>query len=136
MSTLTHTGSHPVLACVDAIAEALDEVAGVEPVFMTTEQKQTALIELTKLSSRMESLKLRVLAAADDIAVETGARSTAAWLADTTRDHHGTVLRSARLAVAVDGRYRHRRRCSGRGPGQRRPSPRHRRRARGPAHRR
>ena len=73
---------------------------------MTTEQKQSALVELTRLSSRMESLKLRVLAAADDIAVETGARSTAAWLADTTRDAHGTVLRSARLAVAVDGRCR------------------------------
>ena len=65
---------------------------------MTTEQKQTALVELTKLSSRVESLKLRVLAAADDIAVETGARSTAAWLADTTRDAHGAVVRAARLA--------------------------------------
>ena len=74
---------------------------------MTTEQKQTALVELTRLSSRVESLKLRVLAAADDIAIETGARSTAAWLADTTRDNHGTVLRSARLADAVDGRCRH-----------------------------
>jgi hypothetical protein len=107
MSTLTHTGTHPVLGCVDTIAEALDEVAGVEPIFMTTAQKQTALIELTRLSSRVESLKLRVLAAADEIAVETGARSTAAWLADTSRDNHGTVLRSARLAVAVDERHRH-----------------------------
>ena len=74
---------------------------------MTTKQKQTALVELTRLSARVESLKLRVLAAADDIALETGARSTAAWLADTTRDNHGTVLRSARLAAAVDDRYRH-----------------------------
>ena len=94
MSTLTHTGSHPVLACVDTIGTALDEVASVEPVFMSTEEKQTALVELTKLSARVESLKLRVLAAADDIAVETGARSTAAWLADTTRDHHGTLAPS------------------------------------------
>ncbi len=107
MSTFTHTGSHPVLGCVDTIGTALDRVAAVEPVFMTTKQKQAALVELTKLSSRVESLKLRILAAADDIAVETGARSTAAWLADTTRDNHGTVLRSARLAAAVDERYRH-----------------------------
>ena len=107
MSTFTHTGSHPVLGCVDTIDTALDKVAAVEPVFMTTKQKQTALVELTKLSARVESLKLRVLAAADDIALETGARSTAAWLADTTRDNHGTVLRSARLAAAVDDRYRH-----------------------------
>jgi uncharacterized protein YfcZ (UPF0381/DUF406 family) len=107
MSTLTHTGTHPVLECVDTIAEALDDVAAVEPVFMTTKEKQTALIELTRMAARVESLKLQVLAAADDIAIETGARSTAAWLADTTRDNHGTVLRIARLAVAVDERYRH-----------------------------
>jgi len=86
MSTLTHTGSHPVLRCADTIGTELDEVASVEPVFMTTREKQTALVELTRLSSRVESLKLRVLAAADDIAINTGARSTAAWLADTTRD--------------------------------------------------
>ena len=106
MSTLTHTGSHPVLACVDAIGAALDEVAGVEPVFMTTRRNRPPSSSSPGCPSRVESLKLRVLAAADDIAVETGARSTAAWLADTTRDHHGTVLRSARLAVAVDERYR------------------------------
>src|SRR4051794_24289622 len=107
MSTLTHTGTHPVLACADTIDTALDDVASVEPMFMTTEQKQTALVELTRLTSRVESLKLRVLAAADDIALETGARSTAAWLADTTRDNHGTVVRSARLADAVDMRCRY-----------------------------
>jgi hypothetical protein len=50
MSTLTHTLAHPVLACVDTIGEALDDVAAVEPVFMTTAQKQTALVELTKLT--------------------------------------------------------------------------------------
>ena len=106
MSTLTHTGTHPVLGCVDTIAEALDDVAGVEPVFMTTEEKQTALVELSRLSARVESLKLRVLAAADDIAFETGARSTAAWLADTTRDAHGNTIRAARLAHSVDERCR------------------------------
>src|SRR5580765_5067292 len=106
MSTITHTGTHPVLACADTIGTALDEVAAVEPVFMTTSEKQTALVELRRLASRVESLALRILAAADDIAVETGARSAAAWLADTTRDNPGTVLRSARLGAAVDGRYR------------------------------
>ena len=132
MSTLTHTGLHPVLGCVDRIGEALDEVAAVEPVFMTTEQKQTALVELTKLSARGGIPQAADLAAADDIAVETGARSTAAWLADTTRDAHGTVLRSARLA-ARGRRPLSARRCRARPrQGQPRPGARHRRRDRRP----
>ena len=47
-----------------------------------------------------------MLAASDDIAEETGDRSTATWLATQTRDNHGTVRRHAALAavsrVAVD----------------------------------
>jgi hypothetical protein len=107
MSTLSHTGTHPVLGCVDSIGTALGDVAAVEPVFMTTKQKQTALVELSRMATRVESLKLRVLAAADDIAVETGARSTAAWLADQTRDAHGSVVRSARVAEALSVRWAH-----------------------------
>jgi len=49
---------------------------------------------------------MRVLAATDDIAVETGARSTAHWLADQTRDAHAAVRRAAVLADAVDARWR------------------------------
>jgi len=49
---------------------------------------------------------MRVLAASDDIAVETGARSTAHWLADQTRDAHPAVRRAAVLADAVDARWR------------------------------
>ena len=35
----------------------------------------------------------------------TGARSTAAWLADETRDAHGTVRRHSTLAAALDQRW-------------------------------
>ena len=45
--------------------------------------------------------ELRVLAASDDIAVETGDRSTASWLATQTRDNHGTVRRHAALAASL-----------------------------------
>jgi hypothetical protein len=59
----------------------------------------------------------------DDIAEETGDRSTAAWLATQTRDNHGTVRRHAALAASLgrggtrtaDGAWC--RRCE-RGPGR------------------
>jgi Domain of unknown function (DUF222) len=46
-----------------------------------------------------------VLAAADDVAEETGARSTATWVADQTRQAHGAVRRDATLAKALTTRW-------------------------------
>jgi hypothetical protein len=48
---------------------------------------------------------MRVLVAADDVAVETGARSAAHWLADATRDNIGAVRRLSMLAEALDERW-------------------------------
>ena len=49
--------------------------------------------------------RLRVLAASDDIAEETGDRSTATWLATKTRDNHGTVRRHAALAASLGSKW-------------------------------
>ena len=48
---------------------------------------------------------MRVLATADDVAVETGARSTAHWLADATRDNIGAVRRLSGLAEALGEKW-------------------------------
>ena len=48
---------------------------------------------------------MRVLAVADGVAVETGARSTAHWLADATRDNIGAVRRLSGLAEALDEKW-------------------------------
>ena len=71
----------------------------------TVAEKQELLLRLSRLISRAEAERLRVLAASDDIAVETGDRSTAVWLATQTRDNHGTVRRHAALAAALGSRW-------------------------------
>ena len=100
---------------------------------MTTEQKQTALVELTKLSSRVESLKLRRARGRR----RHRRRDRCPVHRRLAGRHHP---RRPRLDAAVRparGRRRRplptRRRRPRRGPGQRRPSPRHRHRARRPA---
>jgi len=83
----------------------LDEIGAVDPIYLTVAEKQDALVELTRAEARLQSTRLRVLAAADDIAEATGDRSTATWLADQTRDAHGTVRRHAALASALESRW-------------------------------
>ncbi|MFC6320657.1 DUF222 domain-containing protein [Nocardioides sp. GCM10027113] len=97
--------THPVLACTEAIGKELDLVAEVDPAYMRTEDQAAALVELSALAARVEELKLRVLASADEVALDSGARSAAAWLAHATRTDAGRALGAARLAEAITGRW-------------------------------
>ena len=96
---------HPVVAAAAAVEAALKDVADVDPVFMPTSEKKAALLALDRASARLEELRLRVLAAADDVAVEEGARDVAAWLAHRDRRDRGEARRDLRLARALESRW-------------------------------
>ncbi len=96
---------HPVLACAARVHTAVDEVAGVDPVLMTTREKAEALVELSRAVDRLRAVQLRVLAVSDDVADDDGARSPAAWLAHHTLASHGAALADARVADALEHRW-------------------------------
>ena len=70
-----------------------------DPIYLTVGEKQDLLTELSRVDRprgvRHDCAPSRP---ADDVAVETGARSTAHWLADATRDGIGQVRLRDRLA--------------------------------------
>ena len=103
MSNPAHT--HPVLACADVIEAALKDVADVDPVFMTTEDKATALLRLGALASQVEAMGLRILAVADDVADRGGAQDPGVWLSHKGLLDRGVARRSQRLAEALDRRW-------------------------------
>jgi hypothetical protein len=106
MSSLSpSTRRHPVLGCAEMIEDALKDVAGVELTFMTTAEKAEALLRLTRLADHVESLRLRVLAASDDVAAEDGARNVAAWLSPRVRSDYGPAAAAEHLATALEGRW-------------------------------
>ena len=85
----------------------LDEIGAVDPIYLSTVEKQEAMVELARVRARLDAAQLRLLAASDDVADATGARSTATWLADETRDAHGAVRQLEALAAALDERWVH-----------------------------
>jgi len=103
--TVSGSTPHPILACAQVIGSALDEVAGVNPVFLTGGEKQMALVDLARVEARLAALRLRVLATAEDVGSDAGGRSTGHWLADATRDRVSATLAAERLAGALDGRW-------------------------------
>ncbi|KRB73300.1 hypothetical protein ASE01_21400, partial [Nocardioides sp. Root190] len=102
MSVATATRTHPILGCAREVRAALAAVGEVQPVFMDTAQKQTALVELAQAEAQLTELRLRVLAAADDIGQESGARDAAAWLSHATRTDPALSRADARLAKALE----------------------------------
>ena len=77
-STFDRAAAHPVLACADAIEGALKEAADVQVVFMDPADKRTALLRLARLDAQLTALRLRLMAASDDVALAEGARDVAA----------------------------------------------------------
>ena len=90
---------------LDRLDGVLDELAAISPEFRTVAERREFLLRISRVISRAEAERLRVLAVSDDIAEATGDRSTAAWLAHQTRDNHGTVRRHAALAAALGSRW-------------------------------
>lgn len=98
-------GQHPLLAAMEVVEAALDEVAHVDPTYMSTAQKQELLIRRQAVAARLDELGLRVQVTADDVAADSGARDVAAWL-----DHHNRIGRPAarraqRVAEAIEQRW-------------------------------
>ena len=96
---------HPLLAAVRAMNEVLDETAHLDPLFMSAREKGELLAGLTRVLGRLQARRAGVLAVADDVAAEQGARSAAAWLAGETRTELREAIRAERLGDALADRW-------------------------------
>src|SRR3954454_15087729 len=93
---------HPILACIAEIGAGLDAVMDAQPVYLSTTEKATALRELAVLFARVAALRLRVMAAADDVAEADGARDIAAWVSHATLAEPDVTRAEQRLAHSLD----------------------------------
>ena len=96
---------HPVLACADAVEQALKDVRGVDPDFMTTSEKAAALRRLDRLADQMTALRLRVMAGAGDVAEVTADHTAATWLAAETRTDPRERAGELALARSMERRW-------------------------------
>lgn len=99
-------GQHPVIACAERVGQELAEIAVVPVEFMSTEEKAAALVAVSAAADRMAAIKLRLLASADDVAAEAGARDAGAWLAHEARGDRHEQQRDLRLGEALSRRWR------------------------------
>jgi len=93
---------HPLLRALSSVDAALDAVlddgAGLDPAFLPTRDKERALLAVQRELSRLEGLRMALLAEAGDVADEHAARSAGVWLAVETRSGAREGARWQRLA--------------------------------------
>ena len=93
---------HPIVECAGDLRSALKDVVSVDPTFMTTGEKASALVALAAARSQLDELAARVLAASDDVADDHGLRDASAWLAVQTRTARREARRDLMLGRALE----------------------------------
>ena len=99
------TTGHLVQECGEAISAALDKVGQVELMYLSPAEKAAALVDLARLESRVASVRLRLMAVADDVAEESGDRDVAAWFGRTVRADRRPARRDLTLAQSLEHRW-------------------------------
>ena len=92
---------HPIIECAETISAALKDVAGVEPAFMGVADKGAAMLALAEARSQLDALAVKVLASADDVALQHGLRDASAWVAVRTRTTRRETRRDLALGRAL-----------------------------------
>ena len=101
-------GQHAMPSLAEAIAaihRALDEAETVPVAARSHQEKEESLLCLLRAESRLTSLRLRLMAACDDVAAAHGSRDVAAWLAAQSRQEYGAARRDLELGRALDARW-------------------------------
>lgn len=91
----------PLLRALSSVEAALDDTTEVEPAFLPTGDKEQALLRVQRALSRLEGLRLELLASSDDVADEHAARSAGVWLAVVTRSGVREGARFQQLAESL-----------------------------------
>lgn len=96
---------HPLLSCADVVEAALKDVAGVDPAFLTTDDKADCCGDSRRWRPDSRGLRLRVMAASGELADATADHSVATWLAVETRTDPRTQAGDLALARSLERRW-------------------------------
>lgn len=101
MSMAAPMDEHPLLRALSTVDAALDDAAELDPTYLPTRDKEKALLAVQRELTRLEGLRMALLAVAEDVADEHVARSAGTWLAAESRSGVGQGARDQRLAEGV-----------------------------------
>ena len=97
--------THPLVCGVAGVLDGVDELRAFDPAYLGAGEKRAALTLVTQAIEQLKAVQSRLLANAEDVAVEAGDRNVAAWAERHLRADYSAVAREARLGEALDRRW-------------------------------
>ena len=107
MTSGPDSSTHAIPRFAHAVDAALDKVQTSSAAFMSASDKADALITLAKVESRLAALRMRVLAASDEVGENGAFRGVTDFLAHELRADGGPIAADRALAVELDRRWVH-----------------------------
>lgn len=101
METITH----PIASFAHDVNARLDQLVGVDPLYMPTQTKKSALIELEQARHRLAALEMRIMASGGDLTEDGAHRTVADFLSDQARADRAPLVTMERLGQALDDRW-------------------------------
>jgi hypothetical protein len=102
--SINHWDTNPsdaIDTALAAIETSLTQLLAMDPVYWRTSQKKDFLARVEKLQAQQVALTLRVLAAAGDIAEETGDKDASTWMRAELLVDKGVARSQIKLATAM-----------------------------------
>lgn len=97
--------THPIAWFACRVNARLDELAGLDPLSMTVEDKKTALVELERARHRLAGLQAQVMAGGGELTEQGAHRTVADFLADQATSDRGPLVALEKLGQALEERF-------------------------------
>ena len=97
--------THPLLGCVHSVLEEVEQASQHDPAYLNSTEKRAALLIVTAAVEQLKAVQVRLLANAEDVAADTGARNVAAWAELAMRVDYRETARATRLGEALNRRW-------------------------------
>jgi len=97
--------THPIASFASGLLLELDELVGVDPLYMPTSAKKAALVELEQARHRIAALEMRIMATGGDVTADGAHRSVADFLSNKVRVDRAPLAGMERLGHALAERW-------------------------------
>src|SRR6478609_5589391 len=97
--------THPLVRGAAGVLDGVDELRGYDPTYLGAGEKRAALTLVTQAIEQLAAVQARLLANAEDVAIEAGDRNIAAWAERVLRADYSALARTTRLGEALDRRW-------------------------------
>lgn len=97
--------THPIAAFARGLHDELDDLTALDPLYMPTEAKKTALIELEHARHRIAALQMQIMASGGDVTDDGAHRTVADFVSNAARLDRAPLASMEKLGQALADRW-------------------------------